>query len=125
MRKYRTVYLVREGYYFRHKSVVFCCRRYRIGKLIVFNGRQTRGRERQSPKGGNTHCVINDILRAGIVVNVNGHAAQGRDFGGELIEAGVVLPLALVGFGHFGFWGEAIDLWGGGVGDSQDESWAL
>ncbi|KAG7138520.1 hypothetical protein HYQ46_008315 [Verticillium longisporum] len=33
---------------------------------------------------------------------VNGHAAQGGDLGGELVEACVVLALAFVGFGHGG-----------------------
>jgi hypothetical protein len=37
-----------------------------------------------------------------IVVNVDGHAAEGRDFGRELVEARIVLALALVGVAHGG-----------------------
>jgi hypothetical protein len=44
--------------------------------------------------------VVDDLMAASIVVDVNGHAAKGRDLGGQLVEAGVVLPLALVCLGH-------------------------
>lgn len=52
-----------------------------------------------------THGVVDDILGPRVVVNVNRHAAQGGDLGGQLIEPGVVLALALVGFRHFGLFG--------------------
>ena len=39
-----------------------------------------------------TYAVVDDILVAGVVVDVYGDAAEGGDFGGELVEAGVVLP---------------------------------
>lgn len=41
-------------------------------------------------------------MSARVVVDVDGDAAQGRDFGRQLVEARVVLALALVGFGHGG-----------------------
>lgn len=44
---------------------------------------------------------IDDFLGARIVVDVNGDAAQGGHLASQLIEAGVVLPLALICFGHF------------------------
>ena len=37
------------------------------------------------------YAIIYDFLAPRIVVDVDCHAAQGRDFGGEFIEAGVVL----------------------------------
>lgn len=42
--------------------------------------------------GGGKYAVIDDILVSGIVVDVDCDAAEGGDFGGELVEAGVVLP---------------------------------
>lgn len=49
------------------------------------------------------YSVINDILGARIVVDVDRDATQGCDFGAELAEAGVVLVFAVVGFAvHFG-----------------------
>ena len=45
--------------------------------------------------------AINNALLARIVVDVHRHAAERRDFGGQLVQARVVLALALVGFGHF------------------------
>lgn len=44
------------------------------------------------------HSVINDILGARIVVDVDCDTTQGCDFGAELAEAGVVLVFAFVGF---------------------------
>jgi hypothetical protein len=41
--------------------------------------------------GRDPYRVVQHILAAGVVVDVDGHAAQGRDFGGELLEPGVVL----------------------------------
>lgn len=38
-----------------------------------------------------TYAVIDDMLVAGVVVDVYCDAAEGGDFGGELVEAGVVL----------------------------------
>jgi len=40
---------------------------------------------------GRRYAVLDDILAARVVVDVDGDAAQGGDFGGELGEAGVVL----------------------------------
>ena len=37
------------------------------------------------------YAVVDDMLVAGIVVDVYCDAAEGGDFGGELIEAGIVL----------------------------------
>lgn len=51
----------------------------------------------------NSYCVINDILRTGIIVDVDSDASQGRDFSGEFVEARIILSLALVGFGHGGW----------------------
>ena len=48
-----------------------------------------------------TDGVVNDILRASVVVDVDSHAAEGRDFGGELVEASIVLAFALVSLRHF------------------------
>jgi hypothetical protein len=38
-----------------------------------------------------TYSRVDDVLVAGIVVDVDCDAAEGRDFGGELVEAGVIL----------------------------------
>ena len=38
-----------------------------------------------------TYTVINDLLAPRIVVDIDCYAPQGRDFGGEFIEAGVIL----------------------------------
>lgn len=46
--------------------------------------------------------MVDDILGAGIIVYVDGDAAQGSDFGGELFQTSVVLALTLVGFRHGG-----------------------
>ena len=51
-------------------------RRYRVGR---------RGK-------GEAYAVVNDILAAGVVVDIDCHATEGRDFGGEFGEARVVLP---------------------------------
>ena len=40
------------------------------------------------------YAAIDDILTSCIVVDVDCDAAEGGDFGGELLEAGVVLPNA-------------------------------
>ncbi len=48
-------------------------------------GRKGRG----GVKG--SYAVINDMLVAGIIIDVYCDAAEGGDFGGELIEAGIVL----------------------------------
>ena len=45
------------------------------------------------------HAIINDMLVARAVVNVDRDAAQGRDFGGEGGEAGVVLSVLGLGWG--------------------------
>lgn len=49
-----------------------------------------------------TYGVVDDILGAGVIVDVDGDAAQGGDFGGELFQTSVVLALALVCLGHGG-----------------------
>ena len=41
---------------------------------------------------GEAYAVVNDILAAGVVVDIDCHATEGRDLGGEFGEAGVVLP---------------------------------
>ena len=43
---------------------------------------------------GATYTAVNDILAPRIVVDVDCDAAKSGDFGGELFEAGVVLPNA-------------------------------
>ena len=45
----------------------------------------------QQDLGGLAYAVVNDILAPRIIVDVDCHAAQGRDFGGEFIETRVVL----------------------------------
>lgn len=50
-------------------------------------GREGRGR------GKEPYAIINDMLVAGIIIYVYCDAAEGGDFGGELIEAGVVLSV--------------------------------
>ena len=45
---------------------------------------------------GRTYAVIDDILAASIIVDVDGHPAQSRDFGRKGGELRFVLP---VGFG--------------------------
>lgn len=37
------------------------------------------------------YAVVDDMLVAGIIIDVYCDAAEGGDFGGELIEAGIVL----------------------------------
>ena len=37
------------------------------------------------------YAVVDDMLVAGIIIDVYCDAAKGGDFGGELIEAGIVL----------------------------------
>lgn len=49
-----------------------------------------------------TYGVVDDVLGAGVIVDVDGDAAQGGDFGGELFQTSVVLALALVCLGHGG-----------------------
>lgn len=67
-------------------------RRYRTG--------HARSVPRPHSRGTETYRVVDDILGAGIVVDVDGDPAQGGDLGGELGEPRVVLALALVGVGH-------------------------
>ena len=47
---------------------------------------------------------VDNALLPRIVVDVNGHASQRRDLGRQLVQARVVLALALVRFGHDGKW---------------------
>lgn len=63
---------------------------------------EPREDERGFRRSGATYGVGDEALRAGLVVNVDGHAAEGGDLVGELIQAGVVLALALEGLRHDG-----------------------
>jgi hypothetical protein len=72
-------------------------RRRGDGERLV--GREAEGEEEA------TYGIVDDVLGSGIVVDVDGYAAQGGDLGGELVEAGIVLPLALIGFRHGGLSG--------------------
>lgn len=45
---------------------------------------------------------MDDILGAGIIVDVDRDATESGDFGRQLVETGVVLTFALVGFCHGG-----------------------
>ncbi len=47
--------------------------------------------------GEGTYAVIDHVLIASIVVDVDGDAAEGGDFGGEFGEAGVVLSVWVEG----------------------------
>lgn len=51
--------------------------------------------------GKGTYAGVDELMVAGVVIDVDCYAAEGGDFGGELVEAGVVLAFAFVGFGHF------------------------
>jgi len=56
-------------------------------------------------KVAGTYIRVDDFCVARIVVDVDCYAAEGGDFGGEVVEAGVVLAFAFVGFGHWsGAW---------------------
>jgi len=45
----------------------------------------TRVEERKEEKGEKSHCRVNHILLPRTVVNVDGHATQCGDFGGEFL----------------------------------------
>ena len=47
---------------------------------------------------GYSYGRVDDFVRAGTVVDVDGHAPEGGDLGGELVEASIVLAFALVCF---------------------------
>jgi len=47
--------------------------------------------ERRAKGGESIRCAVDDVLVARVVVDVDCDAAQRRDFGGEVVEAGVVL----------------------------------
>lgn len=49
---------------------------------------------------GDAYSRIYELLVPCIVVDVDGHAAQCRHFGRQVVQARVVLALALVGLGH-------------------------
>ena len=53
-------------------------------------------------EGRETYGRLDHLVGPGGIVDVDGYAAEGGDLGGELVEAGIVLAFALVGFGHFG-----------------------
>lgn len=39
----------------------------------------------------NTDAAINNILRSGVVINIDGYSAKGGDFRGKFGETGVIL----------------------------------
>lgn len=58
------------------------------------------------------YSIIEDILVADVVVDVDCDAAESGDFGGEFVEAGVVLAMgrgkvSFLGLGQAGNGGEA------------------
>ena len=59
---------------------------------VGWGWRRVRNDGRDAPGGEETYSTVNDFLTAGIIVNVDCDASQGGDFGGKLIQAGVVLP---------------------------------
>jgi len=59
------------------------------GRASCLEGGSERGGEGRG--GGKKYAVLDDILAARVVVDVDCDAAQCGDFGGELGEAGVVL----------------------------------
>lgn len=65
-------------------------------------GRETRGWGRE----GGRYGIIEDILVAGIVIDVDCDAAQSGDFGGEFVEAGVVLAVGGLAFVSLGWAGK-------------------
>lgn len=64
------------------------------------------GAEEEADERGQCRCttyrVVDDVLRPRVVVYVDCHAAERGYFCRQLLEPGVVLALALVGFGHCG-----------------------
>jgi hypothetical protein len=46
------------------------------------------------------YSAVDDVLISRIIVDIYGYAAEGGDFGGEFVEARVVLLFALVGLRH-------------------------
>lgn len=61
----------------------------RFEKTSFYHERISLSRGKHTEKS--TDAVINHLLTPGIVVDVDGHAAQSGDFGGEFVEGGVVL----------------------------------
>lgn len=58
--------------------------------------------------------IVQDILVAGVVVDVDGHAAESGDFGGEFGEELVVLPACVETILADGVrWGKFWDIVGG------------
>jgi hypothetical protein len=53
--------------------------------------------------GGGPHVAVDQVVVARVVVYVDGDVAQLRDLAAQGVQQGVVLPLALVGFGGHGF----------------------
>ena len=47
-----------------------------------------------------TYGAVDEALGAGLIVDADGHAAQGGDLVGQLIQARIILALALVSLGH-------------------------
>ena len=50
-------------------------------------------REGSRERAKEPYAVVDDMLVAGIVIDVYCDAAEGGDFGGQFIEAGVVLSV--------------------------------
>lgn len=55
------------------------------------------GRRKWRRRRRRTYAVVDDVLVSSVVVDVDGDAAKGGDFGGEFGEAGVVLSVGLGG----------------------------
>ena len=49
------------------------------------------GRDGRGEGERKAYAVINDMLVAGIIIDVYCDAAESGDFGGQLVEAGIVL----------------------------------
>ena len=56
------------------------------------NGEDGLRNKKEDGRGEGAYAAIEDILVAGVIVDVDCDAAEGGDLGGEFIEAGVVLP---------------------------------
>lgn len=52
-----------------------------------------RKRGKRARGQGGANVIIQQALVPGIIVNVDGHSTESADFGGELVQAGVVLSV--------------------------------
>ena len=64
---------------------------------------EQRGQRSKANKGKTAYTAIQDILVPRIIIDVDCDAAQGGDFGGEFIEAGVVLSVAAMEISYLAF----------------------